>query len=343
MSARQLLVTVVIPTHQRRELLRRALRALTSQELPADSFEVVVSIDRSIDGTREMAELFDAPYALRTMEAPRRGRAAACNAAIDAARGEVLVILDDDMEPRPALLSSHYRSHPPGSRLCVMGAAPISTDGSSASVTRYAAAKFNAHLARLARSDHVLGIRDFYSGNASIRREVLLETGMYDESFRLYGNEDLELCLRLRKAGVEIRFDSSAVAEQQYTKSLAELAQDTFEKGRTAVSFVSAHPEVFDGLQLATYGAASLRWSGVRSALLAATRKRPGARAQLVRLAQGMERMRAMQRPLFYRFVLDYCYWAGVDEALSESPANGRLTLLAAELERGPISLLLHR
>jgi GT2 family glycosyltransferase len=343
MTSGQMLVSVVIPTHQRRELLRRALSALISQELPANSFEVVVSIDGSTDGTCELTQGFDAPYTLRTIVAPRRGRAAACNAAIETACGEVLVILDDDMEARPALLSSHYRSHPPGSRLCVMGSAPISTDGSSTSATRFVAGKFNAHLARLARPGHDFAIRDFYSGNASIRRQVLLEIGTYDESFTLYGNEDLELCLRLRNAGVEIQFNRDAVADQQYTKSLVDLAQDTFEKGRTAVSFATAHPEVFDGLQLATYGSCSLRWSGLRSALLGATRGRPHARARVLRLAREMERMRAMQRPLFYRFVLDYFYWSGVDEALSESLPNGRLTQLAADLERGPIGLLLHR
>ena len=339
----QVLVSVVIPTHQRGDLLRRELEALARQDMPPDSFEVIVSIDRSTDGTHEMLETFALPYALRIVEAPRLGRAAACNAAIDIARGEVVVILDDDMEPRPALLSNHYRSHPPGSMLCVMGAAPISVDADSPPVERYVAAKFNAHLARLGRPEHLFGIRDFYSGNASIRRSVLLEIGMYDESFALYGNEDLELCKRLRSAGVEIRFDPDASADQAYTKSLVRLAQDTFEKGKTAVLLAATHPDVFDDLQLAAYKAESWRWSGLRSALLAATRNRPGFKRWVLRFALEAERMRLMQQPLFYRFLLDYFYWAGVEEALRESRPDGPLTLLAAELERGPIGLLLHR
>jgi GT2 family glycosyltransferase len=166
---------------------------------------------------------------------------------------------------------------------------------------------------------------------------------MYDESFMLYGNEDLELCQRLRKAGVELRFNADAASDQRYTKSLAQLAKDTFEKGRTAVMFAATHPEAFEGLQLAEYKAASPRWLGLRSLLLTAARRQPGSRAWILRLAQGAERVHVLQRPLFYRFVLDYFYWAGVDEALTESPPAGPLTLLAAELERGPIGLLLHR
>jgi glycosyltransferase involved in cell wall biosynthesis len=337
------LVSVVIPTHQRRELLRCALEALTRQDLDPASFEVIVSVDASTDGTLEMLERFDAPYVLRSVTAQGRGRAAACNAAISLARADVLVILDDDMEPRPECLRAHFRNHPIGSRVCVMGAVPIHTDATSPPVTRYVAAKFNDHLARLASPDHVFALRDFYSGNASIRREILLEVGAFDETYTTYGNEDLELSLRLRNGGVELRYDPEAAADQKYTKSLAELTQDTFEKGETAVLFATAHPGAFDGLQLSTYGSSSPRWQSARAGLLAATRVCRPCRRWVVRLAQTLEKIRTLQRPLFYRFVLDYFYWAGVETALGESPATVPLAELADDLRRGPLRLLLHR
>ena len=110
--AEQPLVSVVIPTRQRREPLRRALRALATQTAPAETYEVVIAVDGSTDGTEEMLAGLDAPFALRTVEGPRRGRAAACNAAIAAASGEVLIVLDDDMEPVPELIERHRRHHP---------------------------------------------------------------------------------------------------------------------------------------------------------------------------------------------------------------------------------------
>lgn len=336
------LVSVVIPTHQRRELLRRTLIALARQDLPSESFEVVVSIDRSADGTRELLGGFRASYELHVIETPRPGRAAACNAAIEFARREVLVILDDDMEPAPTLLSSHRRHHLAGTRVCVLGAAPIRTDAASPPIVRYVAAKFNLHLATLAQPGHAFVLRDFYSGNASIRRDVLLEVGGFDEAFSLYGNEDLELSLRLKNAGVELRFDAEAVAEQGYSKSFAELAQNTFEKGETAVLFARKHPEAFDGLQLATYNTGSARWLGVRALLLALTRRLPRTQTWALRLAEAVERFPAAQRPLFYRFALDYFYWAGVSGAVAGPPA-GPLAQLAVDIRRGPIDLLLHR
>jgi GT2 family glycosyltransferase len=273
----------------------------------------------------------------------RPGRAAACNAAIAAARGEVVVILDDDMEPTPGLLRNHYGSHPRGSRRCIVGAAPVRLAPDSPRVARYVAAKFAGHLDVIGRPGHSFALRDFYSGNASIRRDVLLEVGLFDEGFMLYGNEDLELSLRLRDADVELRFSAEAAADQRYAKDLAGLAEDTFQKGKTAVQFATAHPHVFEGLHLAAYRSVSPRWSSVRAALLALTRTWPQARLWILRLALGLERVPRLQRTLFYRFVLDYFYWAGVEAALTGRTPTGPLAVLAADLNRGPIRLLLHR
>ena len=54
-------ISVVIPTFQRRAATQRALQALARQTLPAADYEVIVSIDGSEDGTREMVAGFPAP------------------------------------------------------------------------------------------------------------------------------------------------------------------------------------------------------------------------------------------------------------------------------------------
>ena len=334
---------MVIPTRQRREAALKALAALSRQDLPSVELEVVVAIDGSTDGTREALASLEPPYALHVVDAPERGRAAAVNAALRVARGELVIILDDDMQPAPECVRSHLRHHPAGARVCVMGAVPIRANAVPSSAAGYIARKFNAHLQRLAEPGHVFALRDFYSGNASIRRDVLDEVGLFDESFTLYGNEDLELSLRLRRADVALRYDPEALAYQTYDKSLGQLTRDTFEKGQTAVLFARAHGEAFGELQLATYGGQSIRWRCTRAALLALTRRRPGAARSLLRLALVLERLGAGRCYLFYVFLLDYFYWAGVQAALADSPGRGQLARLSAELRDGPIRLLLHR
>jgi GT2 family glycosyltransferase len=335
-------VSVVIPTHERREALRRALSSLAEQTAAADDYEVVVALDACADGTGEMLESHAAPFALRWVEPGSRGRAAACNAAIAEARGDVLIVLDDDMRASPELVERHRGHHPPGSRRCVMGAVPVVLEEGSTHAARYVERKFDAHLSRLGDPEHLNLPRSFYTGNASLRAETMREVGGFDESFGVYGNEDVELSLRLRKAGVELAYDPEALARQEYGKDLRGLLRDTFEKGGTTVLLARAHPEFFGYLRLAEPRESKRPWLTARAALLWAARRSRAAHRAVFAAAALLERAGFWRRPLFYRAALDYAFWAGADAKLSETDDGGELSALAAELRRGPIDLLLH-
>src|SRR5579863_6666881 len=104
--------SVVIPTFQRCRSVARILDALTEQTLSPTQFEVIVAIDGSDDGTREMIAERSVLFELRSIWRTHGGRAAACNSGIRAACGELIVILDDDMVPFPGCLEAHLRAHP---------------------------------------------------------------------------------------------------------------------------------------------------------------------------------------------------------------------------------------
>jgi glycosyltransferase involved in cell wall biosynthesis len=336
------LTSVVIPTHQRREPLRRALDSLRRQTAGPGSYEVVVSVDASSDGTAEMVDGFAADYELRRVDPRSRGRAAACNAAIAAARGEVLIVLDDDMRVVPEFVERHRRHHPAGSRRCVLGAVPVELGSGSSHAARYVKARFDLHLSRLGDPEHLARPRSFYSGNASLRAEVMAAAGGFDEAFGAYGNEDVELALRLRQMGVGLVYDPEALARQEYGKDLGGLQRDTLEKGRTTVLLARGHPEVFGDLRLAQPDDASRPWLALRSVLLWATRRAPASARPLFAAASLLERLGLWRAPLFYRAVLDYAFWAGVEQVIDEPNERGELARLAGELRRGPIDLLLH-
>jgi len=336
-------VSVVIPTHQRREALRTVLESLATQTVDPSAYEVVVAVDASTDGTLEMLEAFLGPLQLRWVSPQGRGRSAACNAAVAAARGEVAIVLDDDMRCVPEFVERHRSHHPAGSRRCVLGAVPVELGEGSPHAARYVKDKFDLHLSRLSDPAHLALPRSFFTGNASLRTEVMREVGGFDESFGIYGNEDVELALRLRKAGVELEHDPEALAYQSYGKDLGGLQRDTLAKGRTTVLLARSHPEVFGDLRLANPGDASRPWLSVRAALLWLTRRVPATSALVFALFSLLERLGFWRAPLFYRPVLDYPFWAGVDAALRESNDEGELSKLASELQRGPIDLLLHR
>ncbi len=311
-------ISIVIPTFQRAGPLQRLLWSLAVQSLPAAEFDVVVSIDGSTDGTGEMLESFRAPYRLRWAWQPNAGRAAACNAAIRVAKGEVIVILDDDMEPSRGLLEAHQREHPPGSRRCVMGAVPIVVDDDAPPHVRYVATKFDDHLARLARPDHTFKIRDFYSGNASVLREELLAVGLFDEGFQAYGNEDLELAHRLVESGVRLAFCAEAVACQHYEKSLKCIVSDELAKGRTAVLFAGMHPDALPGLKITALRAQPARRRAARRVLLWATRIFHRTPSLVLRAISATERRAPNRFQLLCGFALDYLYLLGAERQLRE-------------------------
>jgi GT2 family glycosyltransferase len=328
-SAQEASVSVVIPTYRRRASVKRALHALSRQTLANDAFEVIVSIDGSDDGTREMLREFPTPYRLRSSWQPNRGRAAACNAGVSLADRWLIVFLDDDMEPAPQCLEAHLRAHEPELRVGVMGAAPVVIESRAPPATKYMAAKFNQHLERLADAGHRFALRDFYSGNFSVPRALLLEIGGFDEDFKVYGNEDLELYIRLTRAGLRIVYDPDAIAWQHHTKSFAELARDAVAKGRTAVLLAGKHPGALPELQLSAYRSASLKWRLLRSCLLRINAPADGTPSALIRLVEQLERIHAPFLGRIYKLALDYFYWVGALAMVRENRQLGRgLTIL---------------
>jgi hypothetical protein len=205
----------------------------------------------------------------------------------------------------------------------VMGAVPIVLDSGSGPAARYVAARFEQHLKKLARLDYRPCLRDFYSGNVSVRRDLLFAAGLFDEDFTIYGNEDLELSIRLVTAGVRIVFCGDALARQRYTKDFAGLAWDTCAKGQTAVLLAQKHVAAFDHLQLSTYRQASRKRQCVRSALLWLSNRWHPTPHWIVRCVTWFERRTDVPTvALVFGLVLDYFYWLGVQRSLREQPAT---------------------
>lgn len=316
-------VSVIVPTYQRRASVERALHALERQTMAPAEYEVIVAIDGSQDGTRELVDGFAAPYRLRGFWQPNRGRAAACNLGIRAAEAELIVILDDDMEPAPGFLQAHARAHQLGGAWAVLGAVPVAREAGEPAVVGLIAAKFETLMDRLSRPGYRVGFREFYSGNVSIPAAALREVGGFDEAFTVYGNEDSELALRLLRAGVRIVFSPDALAYQHYAKDFAALAGDNVAKGRTAVQLASKAPETLADLRLGTYRQGSRKWRWLRAALLAGSRLWPGLPGLVVRAVEWLERRRPAGMPLYYDLALDYFFWLGALPALRANRAAG--------------------
>ncbi|MGA8532480.1 MAG: glycosyltransferase family A protein, partial [Candidatus Tumulicola sp.] len=115
-------ISVVIPTYNRLEMLQHVLPTLLAQDLANDRFELLVCDSRSTDGTAEYLARESARHPnLRHLPGSYGGRAAARNAGIAAARGDVVVFNDSDILASPDLLSQHLRRHRERTGIAVVG------------------------------------------------------------------------------------------------------------------------------------------------------------------------------------------------------------------------------
>jgi GT2 family glycosyltransferase/peptidoglycan/xylan/chitin deacetylase (PgdA/CDA1 family) len=237
-------ISVVIPTFQRRETVARSVAALDRQSFR--DFEVVVSVDGSTDGTAAALRSLSTSFPLRVIEQTNRGRAAAVNAGAEAAGGEILLILDDDMSADPELLAEHDRSHRDGAEV-VMGDLPLDP-ASPSNLLSWGVGWWAANRGeRLSEPGAEIGIADLLTGQISISRAAFEAVGGFDVGFTrdgLFGGEDLDLGYRLLKAGYEIGFNPRAISCQYYDVDPLAYLDRAYETGRSDWELVAKHPEL---------------------------------------------------------------------------------------------------
>ena len=226
------LLSVVIPTYNHAALLAAALDCLAAQTLPHTAFEVVVADDGSTDTTPAVLAAAATRLPLRVVRLPvNRGRAAARNAALRAARAPLVMFTDSDVLVRPDFLARHLALHRAAGR-------PVVGRGPVVFVPR---PELPARLPLVRSSPAFLD-----TANASVPRQAVFDAGLFDEGFRAYGWEDVDLGLRLQALGLPRVFAPEAVAfhvqPPPVPETLAAALAREEERARTAVYLLRKHP-----------------------------------------------------------------------------------------------------
>ena len=202
-------LSVVIPTYRRAPLLRRLLLQLQEQTLPAGAYEVVVVDDGSPAPALDELRDLHAPCPLRLIRQQNAGAAAARHAGIVASAGELIVVVDDDMQVGRDFLEQHSRAHDELDRGVVLGRIRSDPDLSAMPLfERWHAQLLDRKAERIRSGELELRGNLLFTGNVSFRREDYLAVGGFDPS--LAQSEDVELGLRLEKAGAQFRFCEDA-------------------------------------------------------------------------------------------------------------------------------------
>jgi glycosyltransferase involved in cell wall biosynthesis len=212
------LVSVVIPTYNRKVRLGRVLDALARQSVEANTFEVVVVDDGSSDGTSDALVATMTPYTLRVFHQPNAGPARARNRGVQEAQGGIVLFLDDDVMPEPCLIAEHLRLHDASD-------APLVVMGPLASLPHYdqpwvawEQAKIEGQYRAMLDGVYAPTFRQFWTGNASLGRVHLLAVGGFNQEYPR--GEDVELGARLHQRGLQFRFSPRAVGFHHAERSL---------------------------------------------------------------------------------------------------------------------------
>jgi len=179
-----MLISVIIPTFNRTDLLKKCLESLApaNQTIDTDLYEVIVTDDGNASLERERIEK---KYSrVRWVKGPAKGPAANRNNGAKYAKGEWLVFIDDDCIPSSDLLIQYYNAIIQHAGCLVFEGAILPDDWEKLKIDL---------------SECPVNTKGgfFWSANICVNKNVFNQINGFDEHFRLAAQEDQDIYKRL--------------------------------------------------------------------------------------------------------------------------------------------------
>ncbi|HAT13434.1 MAG TPA: family 2 glycosyl transferase, partial [Microcoleaceae bacterium UBA11344] len=226
-------------TYNRKPILAKCLLALENQQFGniVREYEVIVVDDGSTDGTLEWlaANAVELPH-VRSICQSHQGPAAARNLGVEQAKGDTIIFIDSDLVVTEHFLQAHadalLQKHKENDRVFTYGSVINTCNFDNPTSEPYKITDFSAAY--------------FATGNVAIARHWLIEAGLFDTRFQLYGWEDLELGVRLKKLGLTLIKCPAAVGYHWHPpfnlKQIPAMIDREIQRGRMGVLFYQKHP-----------------------------------------------------------------------------------------------------
>lgn len=235
-------ISIVIPTYNRLPILQKCLLALEDQQLidaKVSAYEVVLVDDGSTDATLDWLAINTAklPH-IKIYQQDHQGAAAARNLGVQKAEGDIIIFIDSDLVVTSVFLQSHADALATGQQelgndsLFTYGAVINTCNFEAPTAEPYKITDFSAAY--------------FATGNVAIAKHWLEKAGLFDTGFQLYGWEDLELGVRLKKLGLKLIKCPAAVGYHWHPAfsldQIPRMIDQEIQRGRMGVLFYEKHP-----------------------------------------------------------------------------------------------------
>jgi GT2 family glycosyltransferase len=260
-------VVVVVPMWNQLELTQRCLRSL--QELTPQPQHVIVVDNGSWPDPRPALESVLPGVSVVRLER-NRGFAGGCNVGIRRAladAADAVLLLNNDAVVDPGALAHLVRALRQDERIAAAGVKTLTDEAPPRIHAAYSVLTFHAPLVRVEgwlepcidRFDEERDVDSVSGGAMLIRRGALEAIGDFDEEFFAY-HEDVDWCMRARRAGWRIRYVPAArVYHRMHASTGGGYGSPViYLVARSSVLFVRKHASPAQVLKFAAYTAGGL-------------------------------------------------------------------------------------
>jgi glucosyl-dolichyl phosphate glucuronosyltransferase len=227
------MLSVILPTRNRAQLLTKAFESLIQQTLPQEFYEVLVIDNGSVDTTQDVIKDYQSKLPnLKGIYSPEPGLHIGRHAGMNAANGELLVFADDDIEALPTWLASIQEAFKDPTVAMVGGNNyPMFLE----SPPKWLFTLWNRRTFRGLRSIPCLSVIEFgkpqaeispyliWGCNFAIRKDVLLQAGgfhpdgMPNELIRFRGDGETHVSRYVAESGMKCVFHPGASVYHKVT------------------------------------------------------------------------------------------------------------------------------
>ena len=211
-------ISIVMPSRGRPEKLESALLSLEETLRSYRAAEVIVAYDGEEGGPSRPSNSWPSAIPLTFLRLDHRGPAAARNRALEHARGDLLLFLNDDIEASPHLLEEHVRAHRESTHpKSVLGGFVFSETLRRDPFCRLLEDAGFTHTKFLGPTSIRTTYTSFWTANLSVPRSAVEAVGGFDPLFTEPSCEDIDLGYRLKKElDLELLYAPKAIVHHNH-------------------------------------------------------------------------------------------------------------------------------
>ena len=247
-----MLISVIIPTYNRKDSLIRLLDSLCHQSMDTDFYEVIVVDDGLPNYPLEDSDK-RYPYSLVYLQQENQGATIARNNGALKSQGQVLVFIDDDVTISARVLETLTKACTKLPKVIALGWLDTCNTKNESTFTKVAVSLDNKDLNRFKVSD---GTENFIECNTqliAIRRHDFFELGMFQDPTGGWPNwDDIDLGYRAHLAGYEFIRVGEAKGKH-WDNSLSDMestSQRWFRASKSSVQLFKKYPELQSSIRM---------------------------------------------------------------------------------------------